>query len=60
MRMTRTPAQSGIPLMDDVPWGSHLCVFYQTHDDLFCVFYHTHDDLFDAAAAYFDARLQSN
>jgi DNA-binding CsgD family transcriptional regulator len=49
MRMTPTLASSGIPFMDDVPWGSHLCVFYQTHEDLF-----------DAAAAYFEAGLQAN
>jgi len=49
MRMTPTLTNSGIPLMDDVPWGSHLCVFYQTHEDLF-----------EAAAAYFEAGLQGN
>ena len=25
---------SGIPYIDDVPWGSHLCLFYETPDDL--------------------------
>jgi len=49
MRMTPPLTNSGIPLMDDVPWGSHLCVFYQTHEDLF-----------EAAAAYFEAGLQGN
>jgi len=49
MRMTPTLTNSGIPLMDDVPWGSHLCVFYQMHEDLF-----------EAAAAYFEAGLQGN
>jgi DNA-binding CsgD family transcriptional regulator len=47
--MTVTLRNSGIPLMDDVPWGSHLCVFYQTRDDLF-----------DAGACYFEAGLQEN
>ena len=49
MRLTSTAANSGIPLMDDVPWGSHLCVFYQTHNDLLA-----------AGAAYFEAGLQGN
>jgi hypothetical protein len=49
MRMTPALTNSGIPLMDEVPWGSHLCVFYRTHDDLF-----------EAAAAYFEAGLQGN
>jgi DNA-binding CsgD family transcriptional regulator len=47
--MTATLRNSGIPLMDDVPWGSHLCVFYETRDDLF-----------DAGAAFFEAGLQAN
>jgi DNA-binding CsgD family transcriptional regulator len=49
VRMTPTLTNSGIPLMDDVPWGSHLCVFYQTHEDLI-----------EAAATYFEAGLQDN
>lgn len=47
--MTTTLRNSGLPLIDDVPWGSHLCVFYQTQDDLF-----------DAAVAYFEPGLQGN
>jgi DNA-binding CsgD family transcriptional regulator len=40
---------SGIPLLDDVPWGSHLCVFYDSISDLG-----------EIAAAYFEAGLQHN
>jgi DNA-binding CsgD family transcriptional regulator len=47
--MASTQRASGIPLMDDVPWGSHLCVFYETTADLV-----------DTAAAYFEAGLQHN
>ena len=35
--------------MDDVPWGSHLCVFYDSRDDLF-----------EAVGAYLEAGLQGN
>jgi DNA-binding CsgD family transcriptional regulator len=40
---------SGIPLIDDVPWGSHLCVFYETADDLLY-----------AASCYFEPGLHAN
>src|SRR5690242_21395902 len=40
---------SGIPLLDDVPWGSHLCAFYESVTDLA-----------DIAGAYFEAGLQHN
>ncbi|HEX9114194.1 MAG TPA: MEDS domain-containing protein, partial [Nitrospirota bacterium] len=26
--------KSGIPLIGDLPWGSHFCQFYQTAEDL--------------------------
>ena len=41
--MPQTLRSSGIPFWDDVPWGSHLGVFYETHDDLI-----------DAAARFFE------
>lgn len=47
--MATTQRASGIPLMDDVPWGSHLCVFYETTADLV-----------DTATAYFEAGLEHN
>jgi DNA-binding CsgD family transcriptional regulator len=39
---------SGIPSMDEVPWGSHLCLFYETQDDLI-----------DSASRYFAPGLDS-
>lgn len=41
--------QSGIRVVGEVPWGAHICVFYDTKDDLL-----------DTAAAYFRAGLESN
>ena len=38
--------QSGIRVVGEVPWGSHICIFYETKDDLL-----------DTAAAYFKAGL---
>ena len=58
---SRTNADSGAPRAPDawretgirgfghMPWGSHLCVFYETKDDLL-----------DIAASYFEAGLKSN
>ena len=45
--VTLTPA--GIELVGDLPWGAHLCLFYETADDLI----ETH-------AAYFAAGLANN
>lgn len=41
--------QSGIRVVGEVPWGAHICIFYETKDDLL-----------DTAAAYFRAGLESN
>jgi DNA-binding CsgD family transcriptional regulator len=41
--------QSGIRVVGEVPWGGHICVFYETKDDLL-----------DTAVAYFKAGLESN
>ncbi|MEQ8816133.1 MAG: MEDS domain-containing protein [Thalassobaculum sp.] len=41
--------QSGIRVVGEVPWGSHICIFYETKEDLL-----------DTAAAYFKAGLASN
>jgi hypothetical protein len=35
--------------MGEMPWGTHVCVFYDTKEDLL-----------DTCAAYFEAGLQSN
>ncbi len=35
--------------MGDMPWGAHICMFYETKTDLL-----------DAAASYFEAGLESN
>ncbi len=41
--------QSGIRVVGDVPWGCHVCIFYETKDDLL-----------DTAATYFKAGLANN
>ena len=47
--MTATTRDSGIPLVDEVPWGSHLCVFYESQDDLL-----------DTVSSYLEAGLRGN
>jgi DNA-binding CsgD family transcriptional regulator len=47
--MAEPQRDSGIPLIDGVAWGTHLCVFYETEDDLL-----------DMASSYFEAGLQAN
>lgn len=41
--------KSGIPLVGDIPWGTHFCQFYQTEKDLV-----------DILAPYFRAGLEAN
>jgi len=41
--------KSGIPLVGDLPWGSHFCQFYKTKKDLL-----------DILVPYFKAGLQNN
>jgi DNA-binding CsgD family transcriptional regulator len=41
--------QTGIRVVGDVPWGAHICIFYETKEDLL-----------DTAAAYFKAGLDNN
>jgi hypothetical protein len=41
--------KTGIPVMGDMPWGAHLCIFFETKADLL-----------DTAATYFAAGLASN
>lgn len=47
--MTSALRNSGIPYVDEVPWGFHLGLFYETRDDLM-----------DAAARFFEPGLDSN
>ena len=46
-----TPAlrDTGISFLGEVPWGTHLCLFYETKEDLL-----------DTAVAYFKSGLKSN
>lgn len=41
--------KTGFRVMGEMPWGTHICVFYQTKKDLL-----------DAAATFFQAGLQNN
>jgi DNA-binding CsgD family transcriptional regulator len=46
----RTPLRkTGIRVVGDIPWGAHICLFYETKDDLL-----------DTNAAYIQAGLDSN
>ena len=40
---------SGIPVLNEMPWGTHICLFYDTELDLL-----------ETNAAYFEAGLQAN
>ena len=49
---TKNPSlkrKTGITIIGDVPWGTHLCQFYQTKDDLI-----------DVLVPYFKAGLENN
>ena len=41
--------QTGIPVLSQIPWGAHICLFYETKQDLL-----------DSHVAYFKAGLQAN
>ena len=45
----KSPRRSGIDILGDVPWGTHLCLFYETEQDLI-----------DILIPYFRAGLESN
>jgi DNA-binding CsgD family transcriptional regulator len=49
MPIGHTLRKTGIPLMEEIPWGSHIALFYETERDLL-----------DSCAAYFAAGLQNN
>lgn len=40
---------TGIRVMGGMPWGTHICIFYETREDLL-----------DTVASYFEAGLRSN
>ena len=46
---SRVLRETGIRVLGDMPWGTHLCVFYQTEQDLL-----------DTAVSYFEAGLKNN
>jgi DNA-binding CsgD family transcriptional regulator len=48
MPMDHAPRKTGIPLIEEIPWGSHIALLYETR----C-------DLLDTCAAFFRAGLQS-
>src|ERR1700692_531779 len=48
-RSDRVLRKTGIRVIDDVPWGSHICMFYESKTDLL-----------DATVSYFEAGLDSN
>ena len=45
---TKTMRETGIPPRGDVPWGTRICIFYDTKQDLF-----------DIAVPYFEAGVRS-
>jgi len=47
--MARSVRKIGIDVLDDVPWGTHLCQFY-----------HTKEDLIEILVPYFKAGLENN
>jgi hypothetical protein len=49
MKISAGKRNSGIPLVGELPWGSH-----------FCQFYHTKKDLIDVLVPYFRAGLENN
>jgi len=48
-RAYRSHRRTGIDILGDVPWGTHLCLFYETEQDLT-----------DILVPYFKAGLESN
>jgi DNA-binding CsgD family transcriptional regulator len=48
-RLTPALRKTGIRVLGDIPWGTHICVFYDTKRDLL-----------DAAVDYFEAGLLNN
>jgi len=47
--MSTTLRRTGVNVLGDMPWGAHVCMFYESKDDLF-----------DTVGPYFKAGLESN
>jgi DNA-binding CsgD family transcriptional regulator len=47
--MTMALRRTGVNVLGDVPWGSHICMFYESKDDLL-----------DTVVPYFKTGLESN
>src|ERR1700731_725202 len=47
--MSTTLRRTGVNVLGDVPWGSHICMFYESKDDLL-----------DTVVPYFKSGLESN
>jgi DNA-binding CsgD family transcriptional regulator len=47
--MSTALRRTGVTVLGDMPWGAHVCMFYQSKDDLF-----------DTVGPYFKAGLESN
>ncbi len=47
--ITTEPRKTGISIVEEVPWGTHLCQFYETRQDLL-----------DALVPYFKEGLENN
>ena len=47
--MSKTLRSSGVNVLGDMPWGSHICVFYEDGDDLL-----------DTVIPFFKTGLESN
>jgi DNA-binding CsgD family transcriptional regulator len=47
--MSTALRRTGVNVLGDIPWGTHVCMFYETNDDLL-----------DTVAPYFKTGLESN
>src|ERR1700704_237663 len=47
--MTIPLRRTGLPVLGRIPWGAHICLFYETNQDLL-----------DAHVAYFETELQDD
>ena len=47
--MSAALRRTGVNVLGDMPWGSHICMFYQSNEDLL-----------DTVVPYFKAGLESN
>ncbi|KKM75836.1 hypothetical protein LCGC14_1386150, partial [marine sediment metagenome] len=47
--MTETTRKIGIEVLEDCPWGTHICLFYENKEDLL-----------ETLVPYFKAGLENN